>query len=83
MFKGAVNVGDAEVIQELNVLNGQGCCDTVEEGGIAGEGVGATERFERIARETMISIAGRKALGNRYAPFLCRRILLARLIAFI
>ena len=32
-------------------MNGHGYCHAVEEGGIASECVGATKRFERIARE--------------------------------
>ena len=42
-----------EAIHEINILNGEGCCHAVEEGGIASEGGGATEGLECIARETM------------------------------
>ena len=41
-----------EAIHEVNILNGQGYCHAVEEGGIASEGGGATERLECTARET-------------------------------
>ena len=51
--KSAANGGVVEVIQELNVRNGHGCCHAIEEGNTASEGIVATKRFERISREIM------------------------------
>ena len=51
--KGAANGGYVEIIEELDVLKGHGYYHAVKEGGITGEGVGAAERLERIAAETM------------------------------
>ena len=41
--KSAADGGNVELVQELNILHGQGCCHAVKYAGIVSEGVGATK----------------------------------------
>lgn len=51
--KGAADSGQVVIVHELNLLKGHQASLAVETGGIAREGVGATERLGDIARGIM------------------------------